>query len=95
MKPFFRRIAAVALAALPITGAITPEGMLAAPRRGVALANPSGVNTFLPNQNDDKLTKPEGLCHLHEHELLLRRFRGNDSVGTAQPKIWCHLYLVN
>ena len=46
MKPFFRRIAAAALAALPITGAITPEGMLAAPRRGVALANPSGVNKF-------------------------------------------------
>ncbi|KAL9025215.1 MAG: hypothetical protein Q9196_005922 [Gyalolechia fulgens] len=35
-------MAAAALAVLPIASAITPEGMLAAPRRGVALANPSG-----------------------------------------------------
>lgn len=44
MKSVVRRITAVALAVLPIANAITPEGMLAAPRRGVALANPSGVN---------------------------------------------------
>lgn len=36
--------ATAALAALPLISAITPSGMLAAPRRGVALANPSGVS---------------------------------------------------
>ena len=35
--------ATAALAALPLVTAITPSGMLSAPRRGVALANPSGV----------------------------------------------------
>ncbi|KAG6986433.1 hypothetical protein G7Y79_00087g101120 [Physcia stellaris] len=35
-------IATAALAALPLVTAITPPGMISAPRRGVALANPSG-----------------------------------------------------
>ena len=43
MKSKVRTIIAAALAALPLVNAITPEGMLAAPRRGVAQANPSGV----------------------------------------------------
>lgn len=43
MKSKIRTIATAALAALPLINAITPEGMLAAPRRGVAQANPSGV----------------------------------------------------
>ena len=50
MKPFFQSVASVALAALPIASAITPEGMLAAPRRGVALASPSGVDSVLAQQ---------------------------------------------
>ena len=32
---------------------------------------------------DLKLTKPEGLCPLHKHKLLLRGIRGNDGMGTA------------
>lgn len=43
MKSEIRSIAIAALAALPLINAITPEGMLAAPRRGVAQANPSAV----------------------------------------------------
>ncbi|KAL8684556.1 MAG: hypothetical protein Q9224_006276, partial [Gallowayella concinna] len=42
MKSIGRIILSVALVALPLVNAITPEGMLAAPRRGVAQANPSG-----------------------------------------------------
>ena len=50
MEPLLQLIALVALAALPIACAITPEAMLAAPRRGVALANPSGVDPILAQQ---------------------------------------------
>ena len=43
MKSDIRTIAIAALAAPLLINAITPEGMLAAPRRGVAQANPSAV----------------------------------------------------
>lgn len=43
MKSVSHTVAVAVLAALPLTDAITPEGMLAAPRRGAAVANPSGV----------------------------------------------------
>lgn len=43
MKSNIRTIAVAALAAPLLINAITPEGMLAAPRRDVAQANPSAV----------------------------------------------------
>lgn len=45
MKSFTQNLvaAAAAVAALPLVNAITPEGMLGAPRRGAAVPNPSGV----------------------------------------------------
>ena len=51
MKSVIHAIVIVASAVLPIVNAITPEGMLAAPRRGVALANPSGVGPVLALQS--------------------------------------------
>jgi len=43
MKSISQTVAVAALVALPLVNAITPEAMLAAPRRGAAVANPSGV----------------------------------------------------
>ena len=48
-------IATAALAALPLVTAITPPGMISAPRRAVALANPSGVS------------QPPPLIFRHDH----------------------------
>ncbi|KAK5943433.1 Dipeptidyl-peptidase 5 [Knufia obscura] len=51
MKSISQTVAAAALAALPLVNAITPEGMLAAPRRGAAVANPSGEFAVFSNSN--------------------------------------------
>ncbi|KAL9611336.1 MAG: hypothetical protein Q9167_004019 [Letrouitia subvulpina] len=51
MKSISQAIITAALAALPLATAITPEGMLAAPRRGVATANPSGEFAIYTSTN--------------------------------------------
>ena len=51
MKSVIHAMVILTSAVLPIVNAITPEGMLAAPRRGVALANPSGVGPVLAIQS--------------------------------------------
>ncbi|KAI4096328.1 MAG: hypothetical protein LQ344_001154 [Seirophora lacunosa] len=51
MRSISQTTATAALAALPLVSAITPAGMLAAPRRGVALANPSGEFAVYTNTN--------------------------------------------
>lgn len=43
MKFSLGTLVVAASTALPLINAITPDGMLAAPRRGAAVANPSGV----------------------------------------------------
>lgn len=85
MKSIMQTLASVALGALPLVNAITPAGMLAAPRRGVALANPSGVKFLL--QVISQAYQAIGLRHLYKHELLLRDPRTDDSMGTAQLDI--------
>ena len=51
MKSVIHAVVIVTSAVLPVVNGITPEGMLAAPRRGVALANPSGVGPVLAIQS--------------------------------------------
>lgn len=44
-------------------------------------------------RTDRRLIKTKGLRHLHEHELLLRGPRANDSLGTTQREIRRCLHL--
>lgn len=76
-------IVAATLAAASMVNALTPEGMLAAPRRGAAVANPSGVRGTRCSHiaNTDK---SPGICDLVQNELLVRGGFGDHRMGISQ-----------